>query len=72
MRQVCGDFIGAIYKILPTDRRVQYLKESGCALLQGFELDLTAARYSEFVPYPPVVLTEKDFIDPASEQGCTL
>lgn len=68
--QVCGDFAGSIYKIIPTDLRVQYIKERGCELVQNFELDLTVSRYSEFAPYPPVLLTEKDFIDPASEQGC--
>jgi len=69
--QNCGDFHGFIYRISPTDRRFQYIKEPGCALLQNFELDLSVSRYSEFVPYPPVQLTEKDFIDPASETGCT-
>lgn len=70
--QTCGDFHGFIYRISPTDRRFQYIKESGCSLLQNFELDLAVSRYSEFVPYPPEQLTEKDFIDPASEQGCAL
>lgn len=69
--QTCGDFHGFIYRISPTDRRFQYIKESSCAPLQNFELDLSVSRYSEFVPYPPVQLTEEDFIDPASETGCT-
>lgn len=70
MPQVCGDYRGAIYKILPTDRKYQYIKERGCELLQNFELDLTVSRYSEFVPYPPVILTEADFVDPSTETGC--
>jgi hypothetical protein len=67
--QTCGDFRGAIYKILPTDRALQYDKANGC---QPFNLvlDLSVSRYSEYVPYPPVLLTEKDFIDPAEETGC--
>lgn len=71
LSQTCGDFRGFIYRIAPTDRRLQYIKESGCSLLQNFELDLSVSRFGEFVPYPPTQLTEKDFIDPASETGCT-
>ena len=70
MPQVCGDFRGAIYKILPTDRTLQYDKANGCAVFSNFVLDLSVSRYSEYVPYPPVLLTEADFIDPASESGC--
>lgn len=68
--QTCGDFRGAIYKILPTDRTLQYDKANGCAVFSNFVLDLSVSRYSEYVPYPPVLLTEADFIDPASETGC--
>lgn len=67
--QVCGDFVGIIYQISPTDRATQYDKANGCAPFP-FQLDLSVSRYSDYVPYPPRILTELDFIDPASEQGC--
>lgn len=69
--QTCGDFKGAIVRILPTDRRVQYDKANNCTEFRNFVLDLSVSRYSEYVPYPPVFLTESDFIDPASEAGCS-
>lgn len=67
--QTCGDFQGIIYKILPTDRTTQYDKANGCQPF-AFSLDLSVSRYSDYVPYPPQILTAKDFIDPASEHGC--
>lgn len=69
MAQTCGDFRGAIYKISPTDRTLQYDKANGCQPF-ALVLDLSVSRYSEYIPYPPVLLTEKDFVDPASETGC--
>lgn len=74
--QNCGDFTGFIYQINPTDKNIQYDKENGCQPFkisadQNFEIDLHVSRYSNYVPYPPIILKEHDFVNPTEEVDCT-
>lgn len=68
--QTCGDLVGVIYQISPTDLVVQYDKAHGCSPFP-FVLDLSTSRYSDYVPYPPAALTEADFVDPAAQSDCS-
>lgn len=67
--QTCGNLTGIIYQIRPTALTMQYDKDAGCVPFP-FVLDLSVSRYSEYAPYPPVTLSEADFVDPLEEGNC--